>query len=80
MLDQVLHYFERHEAHLNYANELAADRAIRSGTVEGACKIVIGRRLKQTGARWRIRHANRVAVLCSTLDSDHWDQDWAPAD
>jgi hypothetical protein len=44
--------------------------------VEGACKQVIGRRMKQTGARWRIRRANRMAALCSTLHSDTGDPYW----
>lgn len=78
-LRQVIHYFRRHEEHLQYAKQLAAGRTIGSGMVEGACKNVIGRRLKQTGARWRIRRANRMAALCSTLYSDHWDHYWASA-
>jgi hypothetical protein len=78
-LRQVTQYFRRHEDHLNYAQHLAAGRTIGSGMVEGACKNVIGRRLKQTGARWRTRRANRMAILCSTLYSDHWDQYWASA-
>jgi hypothetical protein len=44
--------------------------------VEGSCKQVIGRRLKQTGARWRIRRANRMATLCCTLHGDTWKPYW----
>jgi len=44
--------------------------------VEGACKQVIGRRLKQTGARWRVRRANRMATLCCTLHGDTWKTYW----
>jgi hypothetical protein len=78
-LGRVIQYFRRHEEHLHYARQLVAGRTIGSGMVEGACKHVIGRRLKQSGARWRTRRANRMAVLCSTLYSDHWDQYWADA-
>lgn len=78
-LRQEIQYFRRHEDHLDYAQQLAAGRTIGSGMVEGACKNVIGRRLKQTGARWRTRRANRMAVLCSTLYSDHWDHYWTSA-
>src|SRR5262249_58884423 len=48
-------YFERRAELLGYAERLAAGQSIGSGLVEGACKQVIGRRMKQTGARWRIR-------------------------
>jgi hypothetical protein len=50
-----------------------AGRSIGNGLVEGACKQVIGRRMRQTGARWRVRQANRMATLCCTLHSDNWD-------
>jgi hypothetical protein len=41
--------------------------------VEGACKQVIGRRLKQTGARWKVRRADRMASLCGLIYSDLWE-------
>jgi hypothetical protein len=78
-IDQTRRYFRQQAAHLNYAAQLAAGRTIGSGLIEGACKHVIGRRLKQTGARWRIRRANRMATLCCTLYSDHWDHYWTTA-
>ena len=46
------------------------------GAVEGAVENLIDRRLKQTGARWRVRRVNRMATLCSAFDSDHWDAYW----
>jgi hypothetical protein len=30
----------------------------------------IGRRMKQTGAQWRVRRAKRMAVLCCALPGD----------
>jgi hypothetical protein len=69
-------YFARREAYLGYAARLAAGQSIGTGMVEGACKQVIGRRLKQTGARWRVRRANRMATLCCTLHSDTWVPYW----
>jgi hypothetical protein len=56
---------------------LAEGRSIGSGQVEGACKHMIGRRLKQTGARWRVRRVNRMANLCALMYSDHWNAYWA---
>lgn len=72
-------YLGNHTQHLDYAGRLAAGRTIGSGMVEGACKNVIGRRLKQTGARWRVRRANRMATLATTLYSDQWDEYWGSA-
>jgi hypothetical protein len=76
-LDEASGYFARRAALLGYAGRLAAGQSIGSGLVEGACKQVIGRRMKQTGARWRIRRANRMATLCCTLHGDTWDTYWA---
>jgi hypothetical protein len=69
-------YFERRADSLGYAQRLAAGQSIGSGLVEGACKQVIGRRMKQAGARWRVRRANRMATLCCTLHGDTWKPYW----
>jgi hypothetical protein len=75
-LEALAGYFEKQRDHLGYAARLAAGRSIGSGLVEGACKQVIGRRMKQTGARWRVRRANRMATLCCAFHSDSWDTYW----
>ena len=75
-LGEVARYFERRRAYLGYAERLAAGQSIGSGLVEGACKQGIGRRMKQTGARWRVRRANRMATLCCTLHGDTWKPYW----
>ena len=75
-LDELEGYFYRQREHLGYAGRLASGQSIGSGLVEGSCKQVIGRRLKQTGARWRIRRANRMATLCCTLHGDTWKPYW----
>ena len=72
-LDEAARYFARRADYLGYAARLAAGQSIGSGLVEGACKQVIGRRMKQTGARWRVRRANRMAALCCTFHGDTWD-------
>jgi len=69
-------YLAPHQHHLNYAERLAGGQSIGSGQVEGACKNHIGRRLKQTGARWRTRRVNRMAGLCSLMYSHHWNAYW----
>jgi hypothetical protein len=72
-------YFAPHQDHTGYAARLAAGQSIGSGLVEGACKQVIGRRLKQTGARWKVRRVERLATLCAVLASDQWEAYWANA-
>jgi hypothetical protein len=72
-------YFRPHADHLDYPGRRAAGQSIGSGMVEGACKQVIGRRLKQTGARWKVRRADRMASLCGLIYSDLWDAYWQQA-
>jgi hypothetical protein len=73
-------YLRAQSNHLDYPTRLAEGRSIGSGQVEGACKNMIGRRLKQTGARWRVRRVNRMAALASLIYSDLWSKYWAHAD
>ena len=76
-LANLLGYLGKHVDHLNYRERLAAGQSIGSGQVEGACRHMIGRRLKLTGARWRIRRVNRMTGLCCCLYSHHWNAYWA---
>lgn len=69
-------YFSNHVAHMNYVERLSEGRSIGSGQVKGACKNLIGRRLKQTGARWRVRRVNRMAGLCSLTYGQQWKNYW----
>lgn len=72
-------YFEPHADHTSYADRLRLGQSIGSGLVEGACKQVIGRRLKQTGARWKVRRAERMATLCALQATDQWNAYWQHA-
>ena len=51
-VESLLKYLGRHESRLNYCERLASGRVIGSGLIEGACKNLVGKRLKQTGACW----------------------------
>lgn len=75
-LQALWQYFDAHREHTAYRERLAAGQPIGSGLVEGGCKQVIGRRLKQTGARWRLRRLDRMAGLCCVFHSDFWDLYW----
>ncbi|MCL2711364.1 MAG: hypothetical protein FWE95_10840 [Planctomycetaceae bacterium] len=61
----------KNESRLHYAERLAAGRAIGSGLIEGACKNLVGKRMKQTGACWKIERANRIAVLSAARYADN---------
>lgn len=76
-LTQLEEYLRPHAGHLQYAERLAAGRPIGSGLIEGACKNYLGRRLKQTGARWLVPNANRMATLGSLIYADQWTDYWA---
>jgi hypothetical protein len=76
-LDEMTGYFAAQTGRLNYCHRLYTGQSIGSGMVEGAAKNLIGRRLKQTGARWLVGNANAMAELCSLSYSDHWDLYWA---
>lgn len=77
--EEVRGYFACHGEHTGYAARLALGQSIGSGMVEGACKQVIGRRLKQTGARWKVRRVERMATLCAVQASGQWDAYWSKA-
>jgi len=75
-LERVDGYLTWHKDRLRYRERLAEGRAIGSGQVEGACKSMIGARLKQTGARWRTDRVNKMAVVCSLFYTEQWDEYW----
>jgi hypothetical protein len=76
-LGELLGYFAAHTGRLNYCHRLYTGQSIGSGMVEGAAKTLVGRRLKQTGARWRVENVNDMAELCCLTYSDQWALYWA---
>lgn len=73
--DGVATYFSKHVGRLNYAERLAAGRAIGSGAVEGQAK-TLGLRLKARGARWRKANVRPMASLVCVRHSPQWDAYW----
>lgn len=78
-VDGLIAYLEPHADHTDYPRRLAEGRSIGSGMVEGSCKTVVGRRLKQTGARWRVRRVERMASLCCVAYGNQWEAYWKKA-
>lgn len=74
--EPLLGYFSKHTQHLGYQQRLKTGRSIGSGAIEGANKQLVGKRLKQTGARWRPENAVRVATLFSAEAVGDWDLYW----
>jgi hypothetical protein len=78
-LERVDAYLTWHKERLNYRERLSEGRAIGSGQVEGACKYLIGARLKQTGARWRDDRVNKMGIICSLFYTEQWNEYWKQA-
>lgn len=76
-LDELTSYFAVHTGRLNYCHRLYTGQSIGSGMVEGAAKNLVGRRLKQTGARWEVENVNKMADLCCLTYSEQWSHYWA---
>lgn len=76
-LSKLHNYFEKRQNELTYRSRLANGYAIGSGEIEGACKQVVGRRLKQTGARWKIENLNRMLSIVCAVHNDAWDLYWS---
>ena len=71
-----VHYFETNRHRMRCAEFRAQGYPIGSGTVESACKRVIGARLKQAGMRWTKMGAQAVLSLRTQLLSGRWDAIW----
>ena len=78
-IEPLISYLAKHTEHLNYCRRLHQGRTIGSGMVEGAAKNLIGKRMKQTGARWKVANANKMAELCCLNYSSQWAEYWTAA-
>ncbi len=61
---------------MHYPELQAAGYHIGSGSVESACKRILGARLKQSGMIWSREGAQAMAQLRATVLSDRWDEYW----
>jgi hypothetical protein len=78
-VDRLLGYLEPNRDSLWYRRRLAEGLPIGSGLIEGACKNMIGQRLKANSARWRVRRAERIAALRAVDYSALWNDYWSQA-
>jgi hypothetical protein len=75
-LGSVLNYFCGHQVRLNYALRLHRGQSIGSGLVEGSIKQLLNKRLKQTGARWKVEHVGPFVELGAIVASPQWSSLW----
>jgi hypothetical protein len=75
-LGGVLNYFCGHQGRLNYALRLRRGQAIGSGLVEGSIKQLLNKRVKQTGARWKVGHVGPFVELGALAAGPEWQAFW----
>ena len=66
-------YFTNNEARMKYDTFRAAGYMIGSGTVESACKQIVTRRLKCSGAQWLVPGAVKTAKARAAWLSGGWE-------
>ena len=69
-------YFSTNRARMNYPKFRAIGLCVASGVVEGACKNIVGNRLKQGGMRWTVDGANAIIALRCAVESNRFDDFW----
>jgi len=75
-LGGVLNYFCGHQDRLNYAARLRRGQSIGSGMVEGSIKQLLNKRLKQTGARWKVEHVGPFVEFGALMAGPEWQGFW----
>jgi len=72
-------YLGSHPTRLGYADRLLSGRSIGSGLIEGSVKQLVNRRMKLTGARWRVEHVGPLVELAAVVDTPDWHDFWSAA-
>ena len=73
-----INYFSNNADRMSYEQYRAEDLPIGSGKVEGSCKLVVGRRFKRSGMRWK--RANNIKVLRARVAkiNGYWERHYRP--
>ena len=69
-------YFEENKERMHYDQYMAMKLPIGSGTIESACKNVIGARMKQGGMTWSESGAEGMLQIRTSLGSERFLQDF----
>jgi hypothetical protein len=73
---RVANYLSGHQDRMMYASRLRRGASIGSGMIEGAIKQLVGRRIKQTGARWKSERVSPFVELISLGHTEEWETYW----
>lgn len=69
-------YLHTHDQRMRYQEFREKGVPVGSGTVESACKNLVGSRMKRGGMRWKVERAEGVLALRSALLSNRWQEAW----
>jgi len=72
----VTEYLRTHAERMRYREFRESGAPVGSGTVESACKNVVGSRMKRGGMRWKVERAEGVLALRCALLSGKWKEAW----
>ena len=75
-IDKLIGYVSENEQQMRYDVFRGKGYDIGSGAVEGACKNVVGKRLKQSGMIWTRLGSSSVLALRVTWLNGRWEQLW----
>jgi len=73
---KAIDYFQTNKERMRYAKFRSQGLFVGSGVVEAGCKTIIGLRLKQSGMRWTVNHANAIIALRCCQLSGRWEEFW----
>lgn len=71
-------YLAGHRDRLHCAARWRRGQAIGSGPVGGTIEQRVNRRLKRTGARWRVEHVGPLVEFLALSDTPEWAEYWNP--
>ena len=69
-------YFENKRERMRYTKFKAQGICVSSGVLEGACKSLVGNRLKLSGMHWTVAGGNAIIALRCCVESDRFDDFW----
>ena len=72
----LIRYISTNEKEMRYDVFRAKGYKIGSGAVEGACKHVVGKRLKQSGMIWSRAGSSATLALRISWLNDEWEKLW----
>lgn len=76
LLEKEPQFFRTHRKRMDYPRYRALGLPIGSGSVESACKNIVGARCTQSGMRWTGQGAQAILFLRTELLSERWNEAW----